>query len=193
MGALNACYWHESWFFLFSVNGLCTFFSLFWQKIDKRDCYLAGKPFCCSLNSFWRVFIFVSTSRLERFTLKVAFSPSGALLSLNASVWFREWHLWIGSVATGKFHVQKSCCLRLSKFEDPVMFVSQWKSVFFVGYFKLIRMKAYLCIWKKVTSSCGRRLGICIYSRGKWCCRLFIVRAGNWDSCRPQVIFHLSV
>ena len=64
----------------------------------------------------------------------------------------------------------------------PVMFVSQWKSVFLVGYFKLIRMKSYSCIWIKVRSSCRKRLGICIYSRGKWCCCLFIVRARNWDS-----------
>ena len=153
------------------------------KKLTNGTVIWQENRFVVPLILFEGVFIFVSTSRLERFTLKVAFSPSGALLSLNASVWFREWHLWIGSVATGKFHVQKSCCLRLSKFEDPVMFVSQWKSVFFVGYFKLIRMKAYLCIWKTVTSSCGRRLGICIYSRGKWCCRLFIVRAGNWGSC----------
>ena len=64
----------------------------------------------------------------------------------------------------------------------PVMLVSQWKNVFLVSYFRLIRMKAYLCIWKKVTSSCGRRLGICIYSRGKWCCLFFIVRAGDFSS-----------
>ena len=61
--------------------------------------------YCCG-NWFWRVFIFVSTSPLESFTLKkVAFSPSGAVPSLNSSVWFREWYLWIKSVATGKFHV----------------------------------------------------------------------------------------
>ena len=51
------------------------------------------------------VFIFVSTFPLERFTLKVAFSPSGAVLSLNASVWCS----WMISLNRVSCHRQISC------------------------------------------------------------------------------------
>ena len=91
--------------FLFAMNGLCTFSLLFWQKIDERDCYLAGKPSYCSGNSFWRVFIFVSTFPLESFTPKVAFSPNGAVLSLNSSVWFS----WMISLNRASCHGQIWC------------------------------------------------------------------------------------
>ena len=91
--------------FLFAMNGLCTFSLLFWQKIDERDCYLAGKPSYCSVNSFWRVFVFVSTFPLERFTPKVAFSPNGAVLSLNSLVWFS----WMISLNRASCHRQIWC------------------------------------------------------------------------------------
>ena len=105
VGVSQACYWHEAWFSVGHEWAVYVFFAIL-TDIDERDCYLAGKLSYCCGNCFWRVFIFVSTSPLESFTLKkVAFSPSGAVPSLNSSVWFREWYLWIKSVATGKFHV----------------------------------------------------------------------------------------
>ena len=87
VGVSQACYWHEAWFSVRHEWAVYVFFAIL-TDIDERDSYLAGKLSYCCGNCFWRVFIFASTSPLESFTLKVAFSPSGVVPCLLSTLQF---------------------------------------------------------------------------------------------------------
>ena len=77
---------------------LCTISSLFWQKVDERDCHLEGKPSYYSGNSFWRVFV-----SFQNPDWKVLRSKSGVLTkwcrALFHSLGFISWMISLNRVS----------------------------------------------------------------------------------------------